>query len=255
MTVLMKNEHDISTEVYNALMKNLNSLVGRNILIQSEQFQGQPIKSKVVLVNNKTISVDRSGGQGMIEELLNNQDVIVQFEYKSQRISVNAKVVRSLKGRCSLMLGDKFVPLSRRRHVRFDKKLVTRCAALPLTSTNSIGLSRLRWLETDTVNLSCGGTMLRLPSNLSKETYLLINLQGQHLGYPNLMIGQVRHCNSTDNFNYLVGVQFITYEEKEAHFPSITLKRLPAAAFEFDQNKMRLIDRNLKENVSHNTQE
>lgn len=255
MTVLSKKEQNISAEVYNALMSNLNSLVGRNILIQSEQFQGQPIKSKVVLVNNKTISVDRSGGQGMIEELLNNQDVIVQFEYKGQRISVNAKVVRSLKGRCSITLGEKFVPLSRRRHVRFDKKLVTRCAALPLTSANTIGLARLRWLETESVNVSCGGTMLKLPSNLSTNTYLLINLQGQHLGYPNLIIGQVRHCNPTDSYNYLVGVQFIPFEEKESHFPSITLKRLPSAAFEFDQNKMRLIDRNLIENNTHNTQE
>lgn len=255
MTMLAKKEQNISAEVYSSLMNNLNSLVGRNILIQSEQFQGQPIKSKVVLVNDKTISVDRSGGQGLIEELLNNQDVIVQFDYKGQRISVNAKVTRSVKGRCSLTLGEKFVPLSRRRHVRFDKHLITRCAALPLASANTIGLARLRWLETDTVNVSCGGTMLKLPSNLSTDTYLLINLQAQHLGYPNLIIGQVRHCNPADSYNYLVGVEFIPFEEKENHFPSITLKRLPAAAFEYDQNKMRLIDRNLKEQNSHNTQE
>ena len=80
MPVLDK-ENYIAKAISNSLLSDLSSLVGHNIDIVSEQFQGQPLTCRVVLVNDKMLTIDKSSGHEQLKKLINNQDIIIQFEY------------------------------------------------------------------------------------------------------------------------------------------------------------------------------
>ena len=57
---------------------DLSSLVGREITIFTDQFQGKPLRTKVIMVTGGVLSVDRGGGSGMIDCLISNQKAIVK---------------------------------------------------------------------------------------------------------------------------------------------------------------------------------
>ena len=241
----LKSENKISNGLFDSLSANLSSLVGHNIDIISEQFHGKPLSCRVVLVNENVLSIDRSSDAGQLNNLINNQDIIVQFNFNNQRISVNATFYRTMRNRCNIKLGNKCVPLLRRKYLRYKKQYQIKCASMSTLSINPSRISRLRWLETETVNISSGGVLLRLPANLNKESYMLINLQAQEFGFPNLLIGQVRHSTPTEKFNYNIGVEFIIAEKKEKHFPLLTIKRLPSNAFVYTAVKRAEVEKKL----------
>ncbi|MFQ5454383.1 MAG: hypothetical protein ACE5D6_09390 [Candidatus Zixiibacteriota bacterium] len=56
-------------DVIDSFQMDLSLLVGREVIIFSEQFQGKPLKTKVILVNDKIMSLDRSGSNGLIDDL------------------------------------------------------------------------------------------------------------------------------------------------------------------------------------------
>ena len=236
MTVEMKKNNE-SYSVIDISKMDLSTLVGREVLLLTDQLDGKPLKSRVVLVNDRILSLDRSGSDGLIDKLDNDQKLIIQFEYKGQRISVNAIFNRSEGKRCNITIGKEVVPLSRRRFVRIKNEKTVKCAVVPIKSFDPAKLTKLRWVETHSVNFSSGGILLSLPTNLTRETYLLLNIDGGEYTLPTLIIGQVRYCYPVDSYNYFVGVEFIVDELKEKHFNRATIKKMPAPVFEYNSRK------------------
>jgi hypothetical protein len=234
---------------------DLSSLVGHEITLYSEQFPGKPLRTKVVLVSNGILSVDRSGGGGMIDSLINNQKTIVQFVLKGQRISVDATLKRSGGGKCSLTLGDKLVPLSRRKFKRYGLERPVKCAILPPATIDFQRISRLRWIETDSINFSSGGILLCLPKHLTSNSYLLLNVALNEFDFPSLVIGQVRYSYAVDTFRFNIGVEFIIDDVKEKHFAPSFIKRLPSVVFEYDASRRSELNRELAVRMHENTKQ
>ena len=249
MTTPVDTSKQISSKVMESLRKELSTLVGRDILILSDQFENYPLYCKVVLVHENILSIDRGGADGKINELDNDQDIIVQFDYKGQRLSIRAKLYRTMGGRCNIEISDMIVPLNRRMFKRYKQPFQVRCAILPQMHIDAAKISQLRWLQTESENISGGGLLLRLPSQLNNKTYLLLNIDVDGLDFPNLVIGHVRYIESKENFQYHVGVQFIINEQKEKHFPVLTLKKIPPRAFEYTGKKRNKFDKLLSESI------
>jgi len=106
------------------------------------------------------------------------------------------------------------------------------------TSISSTRLNRLRWIETRTVNISGGGVLVELPANLTEEYYMILNLTLSEVDFPHLILGQVRHCNSSPNNRYNVGVEFVINETYKNSLPRTLIRNLPTDLF-----SLRLIDR------------
>ncbi len=234
---------------------DLSSLVGREIVLFSEQFQGRPLNTKVIMVNNGVLSVDRSGGGGMIDTLINNQKTVVQFTLKGQRISVDATLKRTGGGKCCLELGEKLVPLSRRKFKRYDWARPVRCAVLPPANIDTQRLSKLRWIETDSINFSSGGVLVCLPKHLTSKSYLLLNIAVNEFEFPQLVIGQVRYSYPIDSFRFKIGIEFIVNDVKEKHFAPATIKKLPQAVFEYSASRRSELNRELAVHMQTNTKQ
>ena len=248
-TAAAANEHCIGMD-----QVDLSSLVGHEITLFSEQFRGKPLVTRVVLVANGVLSVDRSGAGGMVDSLIGNQKAVVQFVYKGQRISVDAMLKRTAGGKCSLILGEKLVPLSRRQFRRFDLNRPVKCAVMSAVDRDISRLSKLRWLETDSINFSSGGVLICLPKNVTSQSYVLLNIDLNDIEFPNLVIGQVRYSYPIDSFRFNVGIEFIVSDLKDRHFAPSAIKRLPEAVFEYDSNRRRELNKELTVKMSKNTE-
>lgn len=224
---------------------DLSSLVGHEVVLFTEQYEGKPLAAKVILVANGAITVDRSGANGMIDSLINNQKAIVQFVYRGQRISVDATLKRTGGGKCNLLLGEKLVPLSRRRFTRYDMNRAVKCAVLPSRDFDPQRIGKLRWIETDSIDFSSGGVQLCLPKQLNQTTYLLLSIDMRDVGFPALIIGQVRYAYAIDRFRYRVGVEFIINETKEKHFDTAAIKKFPPVVFEYSDARRKELNKEL----------
>lgn len=224
---------------------DLSSLVGREVILYTEQFRGRSLKTKVVMVSGDVLSVDRSGGSGMIDCLINNQRAVVQFDYKGQRISVDARLKRTSGGKCSLALGAKMTPLSRRRFKRFDINRQVRCAVMHTSNFTAMDISRLRWIETESINFSSGGVLICLPKQLTRENYLLMNIVAEDFDFPALLVGQVRYSYPVDRFHYRIGNEFIIDEVKDQHFSLTAIKSLPAVIFQYTADQRSDLNKKL----------
>jgi len=212
-------------------------LVGHEVTLFSEQFPGKPLKSKVILARNGEVSIDRSGGSGLIDSLVSNQKVTMRVMYKGQHISVPATLKRSSGGKCRMIVEDRVVPLSRRRFTRVFLSRPVKLAVIPVSTFSRNKLARLRWLETVTVNISGGGVLIDFSSCLEKPTYLFLNIDLVEFPFPPLVLGQVLYSLPRDNGHFLVGLEFIVREEREKRFSLTTLKQLPHVVFEYGKQE------------------
>jgi hypothetical protein len=232
---------------------DLSQLVGHEIIIFSEELQEKSITNKVIMASDKTLSLDRGGSSGLINRLTNDQKVSVQFDYKGQRMSVEANFKRSEGGRCTISLEHQAVPLTRRRFRRFTCSLPVRCAVVPNPALAIDRLQQLRWMQTDSLNISSGGIQIMLPTLISADTYMFLNIPVEDFDFPSLMIGQVRYSHPMDNFNYCVGIEFITSEQRDKHFSRTILERLPRVVFQFTQSKRSQLDKKISARMQQST--
>jgi c-di-GMP-binding flagellar brake protein YcgR len=221
-------------------------LVGHTLTVFSDQFPGKPLKSRVILANEREIVIDRSGGLGLVDSLVNNQQVTIRVEYKGQQVAVPAQIKRSAGGACKMVLGEKAVPLRRRRFVRVAMACPVKLAVVPLATFDPRKLARLRWVETMTISLSPGGVLIDFSSCLENSTYLLMNIGLEDFAFPSLVLGQVRYTLPGEIGHYRVGVEFIVKEAGQERLSSLTLKRLPSSIFEYDESKRNELNDKLK---------
>ncbi|HWR83620.1 MAG TPA: PilZ domain-containing protein [Candidatus Deferrimicrobium sp.] len=218
-------------------------LVGRELTLFSGQYPGRPLKSKVVVARGGEIAIDRGGGAGLIDNLVNNQPVTVRVEYKGQQVTMPATLKRTGNSGCRLILGEKVMPLSRRRFPRALMCRPVKLAVMPVATFQRSKLAHLRWMQTVTVDVSAGGTLIDFSSALEYPTYLFLHLDLEEILLPALVLGQVRHSLPMDAGHFRVGVEFIVREARDKHFSIVTLKQLPAQVFEFDELKRQTFNK------------
>ncbi len=235
-----------STGVISSEQLDLSSLVGRNITIFSEQFPGNSLQSRVVMVNDNRLSIDRGKNHGKIDELINNQNIITQFDYKGEKISVSAVLKRTTSGKCTIILGDNVVPLTRRKFKRFIYSDSAKFAVIASNITSPSFTSRLKWRDSKIVNISCGGALLEASNLFMENTLLFINLPLKDLSLPHLIIVQVRYCYEWKANKFRIGVKFIINEEKMNHFDKKAINCLPPAVLEYSKILQKEVNDNLQ---------
>ena len=228
----------------------LSGLVGRELLVMSNQLPNKSIYTKVVMVHDNIISIDRGADDNEVSKIDNDQNIIVQFDYKGQRLSAKARFYRTISGRFNIVLNETVVPLSRRMFKRYPHECQVRCAILPIQRIIESDMAKLRWLQVSALNISSGGILLPIPSKITDKTFLLLNIEYENPYLPNLLIGQVRHTQSINSYNYHVGVQFIINEQKDNYFTSLTIKKIPPKAFDYTIKNRNRFDKFLQEDLS-----
>ena len=213
---------------------DLSRLVGYEITLFSDQFPGVDIQTKVLAVAERHLHVEGGRRFSRLENLVNNQQVVVQFDYGGQRVSLRATFARTAGGRCQLTLGDRITPLSQRRFCRVNMSTLVRLAVYPVTGFRRKRLSDLRWIETQSLNFSSGGLMVILPSPVEKGASLLMNVLPDDVSFPALVLGRVCHCFQAEDLQYRVGVEFITSETAKKMIPAARRRDLPPVLFSYD---------------------
>jgi hypothetical protein len=222
-------------------------LVGHELTLFSDQFPGKSLKSKVILAKEREITIDRGGSSGQVDSLVNNQQVTIQVVYKGQKLSLPATLKRSGAGRCKMILGDRVVPLRRRRFVRVAMGRSVKLAVVPVATFNAQKLARLRWLETTTTNVSAGGVLIDFSSYLESPTYLFLSLDLNEFSFPGLIVGQVQYSLSATTGHFLVGIEFIVEEEGRERFTRTILKQFPRSVFQYNKAQRSELNTKLTE--------
>ncbi len=237
-----------------ASLFDFSLLVGRELTLFSEQFPGKPLKSRVIVANSREISIDRSGGSALIDNLISNQKIIIRVEYKGQQLAVPATLKRSDGGKCRILLGEKVVPLSRRRFARALISRPVKLAAMPVSTFHRSKLARLRWLETVTLDISGGGVLIDFSSCLACPTYLFLHLDLGEFPFPPLMLGQALYSLPRNNGGYYTGLEFIIRENRERHFRPNTLSQLPPVVFKYGKAKRIELNKRIQAWMQNNPQ-
>ncbi len=240
------------SEGIDAHLFDLASLVGREIVLYSEQYPGKPLSTRVIMVNNSSMAIDRGKSSGLIDELINNQKIVLQFEYRGELVSVNAILNRSANGQCTLSIADKIIPLTRRRFDRFPMELSTRLAVFNIKTFDPHKIGKLRWLETRTINISCGGLLLEMSSQIRRKTYFLLNIELKDIYFPKFIIAEVRHGLQSDEGGYRIGMEFVVNEKKARHFSQFIIQSLPESFFEYTISQRSGIKKSLSAGMPKN---
>ncbi|MCK4633150.1 MAG: PilZ domain-containing protein [candidate division Zixibacteria bacterium] len=215
---------------------DLSQLVGYEIVIFSEQFPGKKLTSKIISSSNKEVTIGRSGGGGLVDDLVSRQNVYAQFDYRGQRVAVRGMVRRTGGGKCKLILESQMVPLLRRQFNRMAIDSTIRMAVVPTSGFSCIKLEKLRWLETRTLNVSGGGALFTHSSQLGESACLLVNMNVEDIAFPPLMTARVRHTNPNETGSYQVGIEFVVKETFRKSIPSGVVSQVPAAALCYSSN-------------------
>jgi len=224
---------------------DLSSLVGRPIVVYSEQFPGKPLKTRIIECSGQTISLDRGGAERNVDNLVNNQRVTIKFEYKGQTITAEALLKRHGGGKCRVMMGEKAIPLVRRRFYRAKLNLIARLAVLHAPSFHASKLKKLRWIEAESADISGGGILLDLTSRLEADTKLFVSVEHDKFEFPALMLGTVRHCSQPVTGHFYTGVEFLTPESAREAVPEATLAALPKTVLQFTSQLRAELNRQL----------
>jgi len=136
-----------------------------------------------------------------------------------------------------------------RQYTRCDSNFSVKCAILPKMTIHPLRFNRLRWLQTQSINFSSGGILVNLPEKINIGSYLLLNIETEIDYFPDITVGQVRYCIHKRPFEFNTGLKFIINENKEIHFPSLTINRLPKDFFEYDNFKRNKIENKIKEEL------
>ncbi|MEA3296433.1 MAG: hypothetical protein U9R56_01040 [candidate division Zixibacteria bacterium] len=196
---------------------------------------------KVIQASDNIIMVDHSNTD-CTNSLISNQQVIVRFQNRGQMVSVLGVLKAMGNGKSLITLNDKVVPLNRRRFVRHKLIRPMRLAVLPIASFQKQKMSQLRWIQTDTINCSGGGTLIDLSNYIESKTYLLTNIEFEVVSIPPLVIGLVRHCCQPTIGHFHIGIEFLVREILNKHLSPDIMKNLPSVVFEYTTAKQQELE-------------
>ena len=216
-----------------------SKLVGREIQLKTEQFAGRFLSTKVMAITDGNLILDRSGSAGRINQLIANQNIEVLFDYKGEPVGFTSKVIIPRPGWVQIPIAEEVSPRVRRRYIRFPIARTVKLTFFDDTNVGYFRLSKLKWMETSTMNVSGGGALVKIPVYLSRDDYMVINIDMEEINMPSLLVARVRHKRRGDNNSSLVGVEFMVKEDCPHKLPRNLIKNLPAKLFDFD-DRMRL---------------
>jgi hypothetical protein len=237
---------------------DLARLVGFQLKVYSDQLPGKELRTRVVSSTEDAISVEAGQPPTLLESLVHNQKVILQFPYRGQDISVRARLRRTDSGRCSFVLDDTATPLSQRRFQRVKMEATVTLAPFPAGGLNCAKLGRLRWMQTDAVNFSAGGALIVLPTRVDSAARLLINMQQDQYRFPSLILAKVRHSYQADESRAHTGVEFVTTEAARRIFSTYQMTDMPSVLFSYSNADREQLNRYIKDkfpkrNAANNT--
>ena len=206
---------------------DLSRLVGKYVRLFSKQFPGKVLRAKVLSTSEHQILVNSGTDNDMLNTLVNRQTIIIQFPYKGQDVSINAQLNRSDGGRSYFVFEERAVPLSQRKFVRVNAHRSVKMAAFPVLTFNRKSLTKLRWLETDTINVSSGGLLIGMSGPMERDARLLMNVEMHDELFPQLVVGQVRHSFQSEETSFRVGIEFVVREMLGSAFPQNMIEQLP----------------------------
>ncbi len=223
-------------------------IVGREIKLVTEQFPGRALSTRVIAVKEDSLVIDRSGSGGLVNQLICRQNVEVHFNYKDQPMVFFSTVNIPREGKIEIPIAVDLSPKVRRKFVRYDFIKEIRMTYCDMTQFKDARLNKLKWLETNVINLGGGGMLLELPTVLSRDNFIIFNLEMDDFPLPKLMIGRVRHSRSERNTGMRAGIEFILKEERQAVLPPTVSKNLSEQLFNFDSQMRLELARHLEEN-------
>ena len=217
---------------------DFSELVGREIEMRAEQFPGKSLTSKVVSITGDNIIIDRSGSDELVDDMIHNQAVEVLVNYRGELIIFNSKIAVPSKGKLKIAVAEELFPVTNRKFERIEIHQDVKLTYFDDVSIITARLSKLKWIETKTINISGGGMLVEIPTNLTDDFYMILNLGLEGVELPDLMVGSVRHCRPALASLFHIGVEFITRECYRQKLPKSLVRNLPPQLFEFD-NKSR----------------
>jgi hypothetical protein len=211
----------------------LSCLVGQHIKIYSSQFPGKDLRPRVLSITENQILVNSAGDAELLNSLVNNQTVIMQFPYKGQTVAINAQLKRSDGGRCYFIFDEKATPLSQRKYRRISGDCAVKLAAFPTLTFTRKHASHLRWVETAAVNFSSGGVLVELPTLLEPDAKLLLNVGISNELFPPLVLAKVRHGYSHQENRFRIGAEFLVRENISRQLSDAVIRQLPAVVVQY----------------------
>lgn len=218
---------------FEALKLELAELVGHDIKLFSEQMPGKELRTRVLAAQGQLLHIFGGGPASPIDNLVNNQSLVMQCDYRGEELSIVARFKRIGGGKCHLYLEEKVKPLRQRRFRRVLLVRPVRLAVFPLNQNTRQGIGHLRWIETDTINFSSGGAMVSLSAGLERRSCLLMSLDLQEVKFPSLVLALVCHAGQVEMGPYRTGVEFVVRETSTEILPPTRRRDLPGAVFDY----------------------
>jgi hypothetical protein len=214
-----------------------SKLVGREIKLRAEQFPNQILRTRVLAISDNNLVIDRSGSAGRIDQLVNNQNVEVIFDYRGEPAVFSSKISIPRLGRLQISIAPEVSPQVRRQFVRFPMRRDVRFTLFNDANISFVRLGKLKWMETNTTNLGGGGMLIEMPNLLTATDYMVFHLNFEEFSLPKLLVGKVRHRRRYEDRQSYAGVEFITRDDCAKRLPAGMIKNLPNNLFNFDRQK------------------
>jgi hypothetical protein len=230
---------------------DLTLLSGQLVTLFAEQMLGKPIAARVALVADRELVLDKSLGAQSLDNLVPHQRVVLRALYKGEQVHVPATLQRVSHGQVRLVLGRTLVALARRQFVRIYYQSPVQLAIVSTASFRRNRLHRLRWLETETENLSSGGALIRFSGNLMNPTHLLFHLGASEFPFPAMLLAQVLYSLPKTDSSFRIGLEFVTREAQVRQFSPVTLKEFPAPVRSYADHTRRELNRLIQEWLSN----
>ncbi|MCX6827516.1 MAG: hypothetical protein NTV06_09695 [candidate division Zixibacteria bacterium] len=139
----------------------------------------------------------------------------------------------------------------RRQFVRFGLSKNVRLTFFDDVNIGFIRLSKLKWLETNTIDIGGGGMLVKVPVFVSEDDYVVLNLGIEGFSMPKLLVGRIRHKQRDEENRTNIGIEFIVREGNSLLLPKSLVQNLPPQLFDFDEHKRKELAHFLGEKYRH----
>lgn len=222
-----------------------SDLVGREIRLKTEQFQNQVLVTRVLAVSDNCLVVDRSGSSGLVDRLIPNQKIEVEFIYKGQVAGFGSRIMTPHEGRMVIPIAQEVLPRNARRFERYCFENEVQLALFYEHNISAARLNKLKWLKTSTTNISGGGMLVIIPGIITGDCYMILHLPLGGIDLPKLMVGRTRYFLPGQAGKNQVGVEFIIREDRQTKLPRTIIRNLPEKLFEYDEGHRQKLSRHL----------
>jgi hypothetical protein len=223
------------TVVISSAQIDYSRLVGREIHLRTEQFPSNLLTTRVTALTDNRLIIDRSGSCGRIDQLVAGQRIEVIFDYKGEPVKFRSVLAIPRIGRLQIPIAGEVCPELQRQFLRLDLEHQVRLTFFDETNIGFIRLNKLKWLETSTINIGGGGMLVKIPTFIGPEGFVVLHLGLSEIDLPGLLVGRIRHRQRhEDNLNR-VGVEFVIRENCAEKLPKNLIRNLPLKMFDFDE--------------------